>query len=146
MCPRGSEDPLRVYEIGRMYIANVGGSAVRGDYDAVVCRRGTSAVPSPLNPGGPSPTRAGRVEDYPRLAYNMWRLIIRAALSCFPEERKRAAKPGNDDPSGDPAVEPTEEQALELGVEMAAGMRLSSDDQIELGRAAWLRGARSRGF
>lgn len=83
--PHGDEK--RRKEIGRMYIANVGGDAQRGEYDVAVCRRGTVSVPKPLDPEGPSPTRQGHVSNYPRLAYNVWRLITRALLSAFPEER-----------------------------------------------------------
>lgn len=77
----------QVSEIGRMYIANTGGSAERGDYDVAVCRRGTTAVPEPVRPSGPDAARVGRVEGYPRLSYNVWRLIARALKSAFPEER-----------------------------------------------------------
>lgn len=78
----------RISEIGRMYIANDGsGSAERGDYQAAVCKRGTDKVPHPLDPAGPKATRSGAIKDYPRLAYNVWRLIARACLATFPEER-----------------------------------------------------------
>lgn len=81
-------DESRAREIGRTYIANDGtGTADRGDYQVAVCRRGTNAVPAPINPDGPKATRTGEVKDYPRLAYNVWRLIARALLSAFPEER-----------------------------------------------------------
>lgn len=75
-------------EIGRMYIANDGSSAdpTRGDYIAGVCRRGSDAVPQPVNPKGPKPTRSGAVKNYPRLSHNVWRLITRALKSAFPEE------------------------------------------------------------
>lgn len=77
-------------EIGRMYITNDGeGSAERGSYDVAVCRRGTTRIPAPCDLLGPKPTRSGRVENYPRLAYNVWRLISRALLSAFPEEAAR---------------------------------------------------------
>lgn len=89
--PRGSEDHAR--EIGRAYIANVGGDATRGNYDVAVCRRNTTAVPVPIHPEGPKPTRVGAVNDYPRLSYNMWRLIVRALRSAFPEEDRRPAFP-----------------------------------------------------
>jgi hypothetical protein len=87
MWPHGDEN--RKHEIGRMYIANVGGDMERGAYDVAVCRRGTSAVPQPVDPCGPKPTRSGHVENYPRLAYNVWRLIARALLSAFPEENPK---------------------------------------------------------
>ena len=76
-------------EIGRMYIANDGDAddPKIGDYTAVVCRRGSEAVPKPLDPYGPKATRIGSVEAYPRLAYNVWRLVLRALRSAFPEEK-----------------------------------------------------------
>jgi hypothetical protein len=94
--PRG--DRTKAREIGRTYIANVGGDTERGDYEAAVCRRGTTSqlatdpdwyhrTPMPLDPSGPKATRTGSVHDYPRQSYNVWRLVIRALLSCFPEER-----------------------------------------------------------
>lgn len=86
-------DEARKREIGRLYIANVGDTSERnpalGDYDVAVCRRGTKRVPKPLDPDGPAPTRAGHVSGYPRLSYNVWRLIARALLAAFPEESVR---------------------------------------------------------
>lgn len=73
-------------EIGRMYIANVGGTDDLGDYDVAVCRRGTTKCPSPVHSAGPSPTRVGQVLGYPRLRYNIWHLVVRALKSAFPEE------------------------------------------------------------
>lgn len=79
----------KVSEIGRAYFANIGGTRTRGDYGVAVCRRGTSEVPSTdWSCGtGPLPTREGKVENYPRLSYSVWRLIIRGLRACFPEER-----------------------------------------------------------
>ncbi len=81
----------RSREIGRMYIANNETRSTLdpklGDYDVAVCRRGTTELPKPFNEDGPSPARAGKVRDYPRLAYNVWRLISRACVAAFPEER-----------------------------------------------------------
>lgn len=78
-------------EIGRMYIANDGsGTATRGSYDVAVCRRGTQLIPMELNTAKhvqtPKAARTGKVADYPRLVYNIWRLITRACLAAFPEE------------------------------------------------------------
>ncbi len=84
-------DESRAKEIGRAYIANTGGTHDRGDYEVAVCRRNTTKVPKPINPEGPKPTRFGTVKNYPRLAYNMWRLIIRALRASFPEEDIRPA-------------------------------------------------------
>jgi hypothetical protein len=109
--PMGDESTAR--EIGRMYIANVGGTDERGDYVAAVCRRGTTDVPRELSEAVRAPTatraavvtdksadldleraRVGLVSDYPRLAYNVWRLVIRSLRSCFPEEDRRKAGAG----------------------------------------------------
>lgn len=83
-------------EIGRMYIANTRqGSVDRGDYDVAVCRRGSEGVPSGFalaETCAPKAARTGKVTDYPRQAYNVWRLITRACLAVFPEEIK--TKPG----------------------------------------------------
>jgi hypothetical protein len=83
--------PSRSKEIGRMYIGNddtTDGDPARGDYSAAVCRRGTTEPPRPIDPFGPKATRTGSVKGYPRLSYNVWRLITRALLSAFPEENR----------------------------------------------------------
>lgn len=69
----------QVTEIGRMHISNVGGTrdGKLGDYDVEVMRRGTKD----------KVLRKGSVTQYPRLSYNVWRLICRALLSAFPEEK-----------------------------------------------------------
>lgn len=92
-------------EIGRMYIANDGARSSSdpslGDYLVAVCRRGDPRVPRELytDPdmdaielAAPKATRAGAVKEYPRLAYNVWRLIARACLAAFPEEMPRSSK------------------------------------------------------
>lgn len=92
MWPLGDQSKAR--EIGRTYIANVGGTAERGNYVAAVCRKGDTLVPKEIYQGDvplrlpehPNACRSGEVHDYPRLSYNVWRLIIRALKKCFPEE------------------------------------------------------------
>lgn len=76
----------KVKEIGRMYIANDGSSdnPKRGDYKVKVCRKGSFDYPGWDDL---KTTREGRVENYPRLSYNVWRLVTRALKACFPEER-----------------------------------------------------------
>lgn len=70
----------RVSELGRMQISNTGkGSYDRGDYAVEVLRR--SGVT------GGAVTRTGEVKNYPRLSYNVWRLVSRALRSAFPEEK-----------------------------------------------------------
>ena len=71
---------LEVTELGRTVIYNDGtGTGARGNYWANVCRRGSTDYTKP--------TRVGRVVAYPRTAYNVWRLVIRALRSAFPEEK-----------------------------------------------------------
>lgn len=81
----------QVSEIGRMYLANDGSKSERdpklGDYLVAVSRRGSDEIPSPVDPDGPAPVRSAAIYDYPRLAYNVWRLIARAVTAAFPEER-----------------------------------------------------------
>lgn len=151
MCPHGDERPEAVREIGRAYIANVGGNAVRGDYKVAVCRRGSTAVPAPIDPVGPKATRSGSVRGYPRLAYNMWRLIHRAILACFAEEIPVACSGknlGRDE--RDLLLEADDEQAEALATEILEPIRgivsVREEQWIEIGRAAWLRGARPTGY
>lgn len=75
-----------VRELGRMYIANDGtqGPGNKGSYDVKVCRKGSF---EPDSWEDIKTSRTGRVESYPRLSYNVWRLITRALRSAFPEEK-----------------------------------------------------------
>lgn len=80
----------RITEIGRMLIGNVGGTADRGDYDVKVLRRSNMPVDGEADFDqwyDASVTREGTVKRYPRLSYNVWRPVIRALLSAFPEEK-----------------------------------------------------------
>ena len=69
--------------LGEMRISNVGGSRDRGDYAVDVMRKGESALS-----GKSAVTRRGEVKNYPRLAYNVWRLVARSLKAAFPEENK----------------------------------------------------------
>jgi hypothetical protein len=82
--PRG--DRTKAREIGRTYIANVGGDVKRGNYDVAVCRKGSTKCP--LVSDEIKATRRASVVNYPRKSYNVWRLIIRSLLAAFPEENK----------------------------------------------------------
>jgi hypothetical protein len=86
MWPHGNED--KKYEIGRTYIYNSGGTNKRGDYEARVCRKGKPDFKLDDLRSGKGFARRGSITDYPRLSYNVWRLIIRALKACFPEETK----------------------------------------------------------
>lgn len=85
MWPHGDEAKKR--EIGRTYIYNAGGGLKRGNYEARVCRKGKTAYKLEDLRSGKGFTRTGRVENYPRLSYNIWRLVIQALRACFPEEK-----------------------------------------------------------
>lgn len=85
MWPQGDES--RKYPLGRTYIYNAGGTAKRADYEVRVCRKGSYDVrPRDLVEGNGF-TRVGNVKDWPRKSYNIWRLILRALRSAFPEEQ-----------------------------------------------------------
>lgn len=80
-------DEHRKLEIGRTYINNIGGSDKKGDYNVRVMKKGQEDTPiNEVFRNQKGITRVGSVSNYPRLSYNVWRLIIRALKSAFPEE------------------------------------------------------------
>lgn len=77
----------KVSEIGRMNIGNVGGTKTRGDYEVQVLRKQIGGHwPDSWTSDSKKVARTGEVKNYPRLSYNVWRLVARALLSAFPEE------------------------------------------------------------
>ena len=80
MIPGGVGEPKL---LGRTLIWNVGGDAKRGEYQVAVGRKGALETRQIFQ----KPTRRGRVRNYPRLSYNVWRLVARSLISAFPEER-----------------------------------------------------------
>lgn len=70
--------------IGAMIIDNIGGTKSRGDYRVRVANKNDA---EDLREIMRAPQRQGEVRGYPRLSYNVWRLVSRALLSAFPEER-----------------------------------------------------------
>lgn len=72
-----------IKEIGRTIIANVGGTNEKGDY---ICKVGRKRDSFDNKDVWKEPLRTGDVKNYPRLSYNVWRLVIRALKSAFPEE------------------------------------------------------------
>ncbi len=72
--------------LGSMIIDNIGGTTQRGDYRVRVGNKNNAAD---LRRIMTSPQRTGEVRDYPRLSYNVWRLVVRALLSAFPEEKAK---------------------------------------------------------
>lgn len=86
----------KVSTIGKMIIGNMGtGTEARGDYRVAVGKKPTARDKlgglrwQGLDQIWLHPLREGEVKDYPRLSYNVWRLVIRALLSAFPEEKNR---------------------------------------------------------
>ncbi len=74
-------------EIGRAIIANTGGSSTLGNYICKIARRQKDGTDYSNTKTWHSPLREGEVNKYPRLSYNVWRLVIRSLLSAFPEEK-----------------------------------------------------------
>lgn len=74
----------KVTQIGEMWIDNIsrtGNDSKRGNYRVRLLRRGTAAG------YGPKVQREGQVYDFPRLSYNIWRLVFRALKSVLTEEK-----------------------------------------------------------
>jgi len=66
------------HKLGVMHIANDGtGTPTRGNYRAAVMRKGSILKVQ----------RVGEVRDYPRLSYNVWRLVSRALRSSHRRSR-----------------------------------------------------------
>lgn len=70
--------------LGSMIIDNIGGTKLKGNYRV---RVGSKNDINDLNKIANNPLRTGEVLDYPRLSYNVWRLVFRALKSTFPEEK-----------------------------------------------------------
>ena len=75
----------KVTLLGTAIISNMDMSAdgTRADYNVKVGRKDKLDFQSIHQ----NPLREGKVVDYPRLTYNVWRLVIRALKSAFPEEK-----------------------------------------------------------
>ena len=72
--------------LGVMHICNdcTSMNPSRGNYDVRVGNK-KDAVALDHLAIQEKPQRAGRVLNYPRLSYNVWRLVLRALKSAFPE-------------------------------------------------------------
>lgn len=76
----------KITETGTTIIANDGtGTDNLGNYTV---RVGNKNDAGNIRKIYDNPQRMGSVKNYPRLSYNVWRLIVRALLAAFPEERK----------------------------------------------------------
>lgn len=66
--------------LGRMNITNDGtGTKKRGNYNGMLWRH--------MGKGHSRAGRTGRVENFPRESYVVWRLIYRMLRAMFPEEK-----------------------------------------------------------
>ena len=83
MWPRGDE--TKMYPLGMTVICNVGGHYNRHNYNVFVGRKKKTTFDS--KDVIESPIRRGFVHRYPHMSYNVWRLVIRALKSAFPEEK-----------------------------------------------------------
>lgn len=70
--------------LGVLDICNVsclGRDSKRGDYEGRLYRKGESTFRADRA------QRRGRVENYPRLSYPVWRLVLRMLKNMYPEEK-----------------------------------------------------------
>lgn len=74
----------KVTLLGSMIIDNVGGTKESGNYRV---RVGHKKNCDDLKAVAVNPLREGSVKNFPRLSYNVWRLVYRALKSTFPEEK-----------------------------------------------------------
>jgi len=73
--------------IAKAIIHNIGGTHHRGNYESLVLRKNSVNKPHRKLERDRDVLRIGEVHDYPRLNYNVWRLVIRALRDCFKEEK-----------------------------------------------------------
>ena len=74
-------------KIGEMHIANRGtGTALLGNYAARVLRKNSWPKDRGALWNQGKETRTGIVSGYQRQAHAVWRLVLRALRSCYPEE------------------------------------------------------------
>lgn len=87
----GRRRVLGVLDICNVSPEGVGDDVPRGDYEGHLYRKGTCDPTRWVRNGVVS--RKARVENYPRLAYPVWRLVLKMLLAMYPEERaERAAR------------------------------------------------------
>lgn len=143
-------------ELGRTYIANDGTAhGDRGNYNVAVCRKGSTDVPIEIYPDNlrehpkykdkPNARRAGRVEDYPRASYVIWRLVAQALLAAFPEEAKPPARKNKHRPLFSSLVARGFELLAEPARAATQAIQLPSGEVSDAVNAAfeWLDGAKS---
>lgn len=72
--------------LGSAIISNVGTTldGKYGDYDVVVSRKSDA---EDLQKVFTKPLRRGHIKHHPRLAQNVWRLVLKSIASAFSEEK-----------------------------------------------------------
>lgn len=71
----------QIKQLGLLKICNISGRGKgrydkRADYQVEIMRKGTYEA-----------LRTGHVRSFPRLSYNVWRLVFRALKAVLPEEK-----------------------------------------------------------
>ena len=77
--PYGRQDQAQ--ELGRLWVANTGGTRTKGEYKTAVMRKGEIRCPWEHGRGGnetAEPVREGVVLDHPRLSEPVWSLVRKA--------------------------------------------------------------------
>ncbi len=82
----GKRSVLGVLDIWN--VSRLGRDSKRGDYKAAIYKKGTCSPEIPYRNG--ETIREGSTENYPRLSYPVWRLVLRILKSCYPEEKGNA--------------------------------------------------------
>jgi hypothetical protein len=75
---------IELHSANTLRTTQIGGDHEHGDYDVRVMNKGKLDGDPRLES---DICRSGEVTKYPRLSYNVWRLISRALRSAFPEEK-----------------------------------------------------------
>ena len=77
----------KITTIGRMVIDNIGGTRTRGDYRVRLLRANAKEWLGMYSIRHAKVTREGRVLNYPRLSYSVWRLVFRSLKAILKEEK-----------------------------------------------------------
>jgi hypothetical protein len=73
----------KIKPLAQMIIANTGGTEKRGNYVVKIAHQRQIGD---LRSNWHEPQREGIVENYPRVSYHVWRLVLRALRSTYPQE------------------------------------------------------------
>lgn len=105
--------------LGSAVIINDGTSTdpKRGDYEISVARKNTGQT-----------LRRGKIKKFPRLSYNVWRMVARLLLEAFPEEKPKQPSAVVPDGYRLVPIEPSFEMLAEMRTRLrGAGVRGPDD-------------------